>query len=316
MTSLDRILITGGAGFIGSNFTHHILDQFEEIYVLDKLTYAGDLSNLESIRDEISFVQADIRDSEVVSELYTEVNYVVNFAAASHVDRSIESGSPFVKNNVEGAYSLMENLREHDIKRFIQISTDEVYGSYESGEASEDDPLDPSSPYSASKASTDLFVNACWETYDLPITIVRPTNIYGPRQHTEKLIPKFISRAIQEEPLPLYGDGTNVRQWLYVHDFCNALQRILEDGRETVYNIAGPDRKSNLEVTRSILDRLGKPHELIEFVEDRKGHDYRYALSDEKIRKEIDLEPFTPFEEGLVETVEWYHNQIKESQNS
>jgi dTDP-glucose 4,6-dehydratase len=306
MLSTSSVLVTGGAGFLGSNFVHNAVDRFDSVYVLDKLTYAGRKENLSGVESRVSFVEGDIRDRECLDELYPEVDYVVNFAAHSHVDRSIDDGLEFVRNNVEGAFVAMDALRDHDIETFVQISTDEVYGSTTEGTFSEEDRLDPSSPYSASKASADLFVNALQETYDLPIAVVRPTNAYGPRQNPEKLIPKFILRALNDDPLPLYGDGRNVRQWLYVDDLCDILCGVLERGDHTVYNAGGTERRTNLEVTRAILDALGKPEELIEFVEDRAGHDRRYAVDDDKLESTVGVSATTPFEEGIERTVEWY----------
>lgn len=302
----DSVLLTGGAGFIGSNFAHRAVETFDQVYVLDKLTYAGSLDNLKKIRDKVNFVKGDVTDRETIHGLYEEVDYVVNFAAESHVDRSISGGETFIETNTLGAYVAMDALRDADIKRFIQISTDEVYGSIEQGAFAEGDELDPSSPYSASKASTDLFVNAMWETYGLPITVVRPTNVFGPRQHPEKLIPKFTLRAITGKSLPVYGDGQNVRQWLYVEDLCDALIEVLADGRDTVYNVPGTSEESNLDVVDAILSRVDASEDLIEFVEDRKGHDYRYALSGNKIREEFGFEPSVDFQQGMTKTVSWY----------
>lgn len=309
MAANRSILVTGGAGFIGSNVVHRAVSKFDEVFVVDKLTYAGEKSKLEGCLDDIEFVEGDIRDRETLSPLYEKADYVVNLAAESHVDRSIESGDEFIQSNVEGAFAAMDLLREHDVEHFVQMSTDEVYGSIESGEFTESDPLDPSSPYSASKASADLFVNACWETYDLPISVLRPTNIFGPRQNREKLIPKFIDRALRGETLPLYGDGENVRQWLYVDDFCTALFDVLEEADNEIYNVAGPERRSNLEVTKAIIDRADASEDQIEFVEDRKGHDLRYAISDDKLRCEVGFEPEIGFEEGLDRTFEWFRNR-------
>jgi dTDP-glucose 4,6-dehydratase len=302
----DSVLLTGGAGFIGSNFAHRAVETFDQVYVLDKLTYAGSLDDLKKIRDKVNFVKGDVTDRETIHGLYEEVDYVVNFAAESHVDRSISGGETFIETNTLGAYVAMDALRDADIKRFIQISTDEVYGSIEQGAFAEGDELDPSSPYSASKASTDLFVNAMWETYGLPITVVRPTNVFGPRQHPEKLIPKFTLRAITGKSLPVYGDGQNVRQWLYVEDLCDALIEVLADGRDTVYNVPGTSEESNLDVVDAILSRVDASEDLIEFVEDRKGHDYRYALSGSKIREEFGFEPSVDFQQGMTKTVSWY----------
>lgn len=302
----DSVLLTGGAGFIGSNFAHQAVETFDEVYVLDKLTYAGSLNNLKNIRGRINFVEGDVTDGETVQGLYEEVDYVVNFAAESHVDRSISGGEKFIETNTLGAYVAMDALRDANIKRFVQISTDEVYGSIKQGAFTEEDELDPSSPYSASKASADLFVNAMWKTYGLPITVVRPTNVFGPRQHPEKLIPKFTLRAMAGKELPLYGDGQNVRQWLYVEDLCDALIKILEDGRDTVYNVAGATKESNLDVVKAILSRVDASEDLIKFVEDRKGHDYRYALSGNKMQEEFDFKPSVDFQQGLTKTVSWY----------
>ncbi|SEV91606.1 dTDP-glucose 4,6-dehydratase [Halobacterium jilantaiense] len=300
------VLLTGGAGFIGSNFAHQAVAAFDEVHVLDKLTYAGSPDNLTSIRDEINFVEGDISDREMLGQLYEKVDYVINFAAESHVDRSISGGEKFIETNTLGAYVAMDALRDASVERFIQISTDEVYGSIADGAFTEGDRLNPSSPYSASKASTDLFVNAMWETYGLPITIVRPTNVFGPRQHPEKLIPKFTLRAMEGKQLPVYGDGQNVRQWLYVTDLCDALLDVLDSGRDTVYNVAGMSKESNLDVVEAILDRTSASQDLVEFVEDRKGHDYRYALSGTKISEEFDFEPTVNFQEGMTQTVSWY----------
>jgi dTDP-glucose 4,6-dehydratase len=302
----DSVLLTGGAGFIGSNFAHRAVETFDEVYILDKLTYAGSLNNLKEIQDRITFVEGDVSDRETIQELYEEVNYVVNFAAESHVDRSISGGEKFIETNILGAYVAMDALRDANIERFVQISTDEVYGSIEQGAFTERDGLDPSSPYSASKASTDLFVNAMWETYGLPITVVRPTNVFGPRQHPEKLIPKFTLRAMAGKSLPVYGDGQNVRQWLYITDLCDALIKILGCGRDTVYNVAGTSNESNLDVVEAILNRVGASEDLVEFVEDRKGHDYRYALSGDQIKEELNFEPSVDFQEGISKTVSWY----------
>jgi dTDP-glucose 4,6-dehydratase len=307
MTSRS-ILLTGGAGFIGSNFTHRAVAEFDEVYVLDKLTYAGSRDNLEGIHDQVTFVEGDVADRETILRLYESVEYVVNFAAESHVDRSISGGEEFIESNVLGAYVAMDALRDADVERFVQFSTDEVYGSIEDGTFDESGSLDPSSPYSASKASADMFVNAMWETYGLPITVVRPTNVYGPRQHPEKLIPKFTLRALEGKSLPLYGDGTNVRQWLYVSDLCDALLSILDGGGETIYNVAGPSRHSNLEVAETILDGVDASEDLVEFVDDRKGHDQRYALTDEQLRSELDFDPTVSFEEGMATTVAWYES--------
>ncbi len=300
------VVVLGGAGFIGSNFVREALDSFDSVVVYDKLTYAGNRQNLEEVIDEIRFVEADIRERDVLKDEYEGADYVVNFAAESHVDRSISGGRQFVRSNVEGAFVAMDLLRDVDIKEFVQVSTDEVYGSIEEGSFVEGDKLDPSSPYSASKASADMFVNAMWETYGLPVSVVRPTNAYGPRQHPEKLIPKFTLNALRGEPLPVYGDGSNVRQWLHVKDLNRAVLEVLLEGDHDIYNIAGPDMRTNLEVTRGIIEHTGADEDLIEFVEDRKGHDQRYSIDGSKIEEDLNFEPTTNFDEGLESTVEWY----------
>jgi dTDP-glucose 4,6-dehydratase len=306
---MPRVLVTGGAGFIGSTLCRHLLSKSYEVTVLDNLTYAGTRKNIETIADDIQFHEGDIRDRELIASLYENADYVVNLAAESHVDRSIDDGSPFLRTNVEGAFTLFDELRNHDIKRFLQISTDEVYGSIEEGMFTEADQLDPSSPYSASKASADLFANAFRRTYHLPITIARCTNVYGPRQHPEKLIPKLILNALQKEPLPIYGDGTNVREWLFVDDAVRAIAAILFQSDAFVYNIGGGEERQNVEVARLILDHLGRSENLIEFVEDRKGHDFRYSLSYQRLQEDIGWEPSTEFENGLSKTIEWIKNR-------
>jgi dTDP-glucose 4,6-dehydratase len=309
MNLTASILVTGGAGFIGSNFAHTVVNRFDSVYVLDKLTYAGTRENLSGISSRITFVEGDIADRSVLDELYPAVDCVVNFAAHSHVDRSIDRGRAFVRNNVEGAYVAMDALRDHDVKKFVHVSTDEVYGSKSKGVFIEENRLNPSSPYSASKASADLLVGALRETYDLPITVLRPTNVYGPRQKPEKLIPKFILRAMADKSLPLYGDGRNVRQWLYVEDLCDIICGVLEQGQPTVYNVGGTERLTNLEVTRAILDALGKSEDLIDYVDDRPGHDRRYAVADSKLADEVGVSATTSFEEGLRATVDWYYER-------
>lgn len=304
-TKNKRFLITGAAGFIGSNFVEYLFEEYEdpEITVVDKLTYAGSKEKLSEILDDIKFVKTDIKDTERMRPLIEEADVIVNFAAESHVDRSIESGDPFVQSNVQGAQNLMKLANEEGIEKFIQISTDEVYGSIEEGKAKEGDKLDPSSPYSASKASADMFANSFKVTHDLPICVVRPVNNFGPKQHSEKLIPKFIKLSKNNEKLPLYGDGSNVRDWLYVKDNCRAIDTVIREGETgEIYNVGADQFRTNLEVTKKILDLLDKPEDLIEFVEDRKGHDQRYAVDSTKLRK-LGWEPKTSFEEGLEEIV-------------
>lgn len=300
------ILVTGAAGFIGSNFIELIYEKYDDIdvTVIDKLTYAADKSRLKDY-DDLTFIEGDIRDSDVVEEAFSkrDIDLVVNFAAESHVDRSIDSGKPFIHSNVEGAYTLMEEASNHNIDKFVQISTDEVYGSRKEGKFQERDTLDPSSPYSASKASADMLANSFKVTYDLPVIIARPTNNFGPNQHPEKLIPKFISKAKRGEKLPVYGDGTNVRDWLYVKDNCRAIELLLRRGTPgEIYNIGANQFKKNIEVTKKIIELTGASEDLIEFVEDRKGHDQRYAVDSSKIRS-LGWKPKVGFEEGLRKTL-------------
>ncbi|NYB51144.1 MAG: dTDP-glucose 4,6-dehydratase [Methanobacteriaceae archaeon] len=302
-----KIMITGGAGFIGSNFVHHMSENEDyEIIVLDKLTYAGDLENLKEIRDKIEFVKGDIADEETVSSSMKDCDMVVNFAAETHVDRSIKDPGVFVKTDVIGTYNLLESVRKYDVERYLQISTDEVYGSIENGSFTEESNVDPSSPYSASKAGGDLLVSAYWKTYGTPVIITRSSNNFGPRQYPEKLIPLFIMNAMQDKPLPVYGDGKNVRDWIYVMDNCKGIEVALMKGKlGEVYNIGGGNERNNLEITHLILELLGKPESLITFVEDRLGHDRRYSLDSSKIMK-LGWMPETPFEDAMRETVEWY----------
>lgn len=305
-----RLLVTGGAGFIGSNFVHYVLDEHEddEVITLDALTYAGSRDNLDGILDNPrhEFVEGDIRDRDLVMDLVSDVDAIVNFAAESHVDRSIEGAKPFVTTNVQGTQTLLDAANEADIERFLQISTDEVYGQVLEGKFSEDDPLNPRNPYAATKAGADLLAQSFQTTHDLPVLITRTCNNFGPRQHPEKLIPKFIQNAAASENLPVYGDGSNVREWIYVEDNCRALDVVLREGTvgET-YNVGSHAEKTNLEVTEAILDAVGVDDDLIEFVEDRAGHDQRYALETAKIEA-LGWEPEFTFEEGLERTVEYY----------
>lgn len=305
-----RILVTGGAGFIGSNYVHHVLQTTEaEVTTLDSLTYAGDRANLAGIDgSRHDFVEGSITDRALVSELVSKANTIVNVAAESHVDRSIQGAAPFVKTNVGGTQTLLDAVVEHDIDRFVQISTDEVYGEIEEGAFSEDDRLTPRNPYAATKAGADLLALSYHETHGVPVVITRSSNNYGPRQHEEKLIPKLIDRASKGQSLPIYGDGSNVREWTYVADNCRAVERVRRDGTTgEIYNIGSSNERTNLDVAREILDCVGAEEELIEFVEDRPGHDQRYALNTEKIRS-IGWEPRWTFEAGLRRTVESYLN--------
>ena len=302
-----KILITGGAGFIGCNFVRHMLDRCpdEEIIVLDKLTYAGRLENLQDVRDRITFIKGDICDRNDV-EAVGDCDVIFNFAAETHVDRSILDAGIFVQTDVIGTYNLLEYARRHSVDRYIQISTDEVYGSTVDGSFKEEDMLDPSSPYSASKAGAELLVRAYHKTYGLPVLITRSSNNFGPFQFPEKLIPVLIIKALHNEPLPIYGDGLNVRDWIYVMDNCRAIDVVFRKGEVGgIYNIGADNERTNLEIAKSILGELGKPESLIEFVEDRPGHDFRYSLDVKRIR-ELGWVPECEFESAMRETIKWY----------
>ncbi|WP_323737494.1 dTDP-glucose 4,6-dehydratase [Methanosphaera sp. ISO3-F5] len=302
-----KIMITGGAGFIGSNFVHYISNKYEdyEITVLDKLTYAGDMENLKGL-DNINFIKGDIADEKAASEAMKDADYVVNFAAETHVDKSINDPASFVKADVLGTQNLLELVRKYEVEKYIQISTDEVYGSILEGSFKETDNIDPSSPYSASKAGGDLLVSAYYKTYDIPVMITRSSNNFGPRQFPEKLIPLFILKALHDEKLPVYGDGKNVRDWIYVEDNCAGVDTVLHKGKiGEVYNIGGGNEKNNLEITKLILEKLGKPETLIEHVTDRLGHDRRYSLDASKTKK-LGWQPKWTFEDAMEKTVNWY----------
>jgi dTDP-glucose 4,6-dehydratase len=305
-----RILVTGGAGFIGSNFVRHVLGTHEddEVVTLDALTYAGSRASLDGVLEDPrhDFIEGDVRDIELVADLVEDVDAVVNFAAESHVDRSIQGSRPFVATNVEGTQTLLDAARDADIERFLQVSTDEVYGQILEGRFSEGDPLDPRNPYAATKAGADLLARSFHTTHGLEVLITRTCNNFGPRQHPEKLVPKFILSAASGERLPVYGDGSNVREWIYVEDNCRALDLILREGNiGEIYNVGTDAEKTNLEVTEAILDGVGASEELIEFVEDRAGHDQRYAMETDKI-EELGWEPEYSFDEGLQRTIEYY----------
>ena len=305
-----NILVTGGAGFIGSNFVHYVLQAHPEdqIVILDKLTYAGNLDNLKEVMNKIEFIMGDICNRKLVERVAREVDVIINFAAESHVDRSIAEPEPFVKTNVLGTQVLLEAARKFDHQRFVQISTDEVYGSISEGSSKEEDPLKPSSPYAASKAAADMLVHSYFVTYGLPVLIIRSTNNFGPYQHPEKLIPKLIINAMSGRPLPIYGDGKNVRDWLYVIDNCEAIDLILRKGKSgEIYNVGAGNEKMNLEIANFILTELGKPKNLIKFVKNRLGHDLRYSLKREKIR-ELGWTPKHNFGSSLRKTMDWYKN--------
>ena len=314
-----KILVTGAAGFIGSNFVFHMRKAHPEydIIALDSLTYAGNLETLAPVMEEdhFTFVRCDITDREGVRKVFEEhhPDVVVNFAAESHVDRSIEDPGVFLRTNILGTQVLMDACREFGIRRFHQVGTDEVYGDLPLDRPdlffTEDLPLQASSPYSASKASADLLTMAYHRTYGLPVTISRCSNNYGPYQFPEKLIPLMIANALADKPLPVYGTGENVRDWLYVEDHCRAIDMILENGKVgEVYNIGGHNERSNLDVVKTILKQLGKPESLITFVGDRKGHDLRYAIDPSKIHGELGWLPETKFDDGICQTIDWYLN--------
>lgn len=314
---MKNILVTGGAGFIGGNFIHYLLGNRPDCHItcLDALTYAGNLETLESVLEDsrLRFVHGDITDREAVYHLFEEENFdaVVNFAAESHVDRSIDTPEVFLKTNILGTQVLLDACNRFGIGRYHQVSTDEVYGDLPLDRPdlffTEETPIHTSSPYSASKASADLLVTAYYRTYGTPVTISRCSNNYGPYHFPEKLIPLMILNALEDKPLPVYGDGKNVRDWLYVEDHCRAIELILENGRVgEVYNVGGHHEKQNIEVVKTILHALGKSEELIAFVKDRPGHDRRYAIDPSKIHRELGWLPQTSFDDGIQKTVEWY----------
>jgi dTDP-glucose 4,6-dehydratase len=305
-----RIVVTGGAGFIGSNFVHFVLREHpeDEVVVLDKLTYAGNLENLEDVAGDprYAFVKGDICDPEVVSATLDGADAVVNFAAETHVDRSISGPQDFIRTDVLGTHTLLEAVRSLGVGRYLQVSTDEVYGSIEDGSFTEESPLGPSSPYSASKAAGDLLVLSYVTTYGTPALITRSSNNYGPNQYPEKIVPLFITNAVDGAPLPVYGDGRNVRDWLYVEDNCAAVDLALRAGEEgQVYNIGGGHEIDNLTLTRRILELVGADPGLIRFVADRPGHDRRYSVDCTRLRS-LGWAPATSFDDGLARTVAWY----------
>lgn len=314
-----KILVTGGAGFIGGNFVQYMVNTYPEdtIINLDALTYAGNLETLESVQDKpnYKFYKGDIADRDFVFELFEKErpDVVVNFAAESHVDRSIEDPEIFVRTNVLGTTTLLDASRTYGVKRYHQVSTDEVYGDLPLDRPdlffTESTPLHTSSPYSSSKAAADLFVQAYQRTYGLPTTISRCSNNYGPYHFPEKLIPLMISRALADEPLPVYGDGANVRDWLHVLDHCKAIDLIIRNGKPgSVYNVGGHNERTNLEVVQTILRALNKPESLIQFVEDRKGHDRRYAIDPTLLETELGWQPEYNFDTGIAQTIDWYLN--------
>ncbi len=310
---MTRIVVTGGAGFIGSNFVHHIHAKYPDyqITVLDKLTYAGNLRNLESVlgSSRVNFVRQDICDPSV-NETLAGADMVVHFAAESHVDRSIEDASAFVRTNVDGTWNMVEAARKHKVARFLHVSTDEVYGSLgRDGRFTENMPLMPTSPYAATKAASDLLVQAAIRTHNFPAVITRCSNNYGPYQFPEKLIPLMIAQAMSGKALPVYGDGQQVRDWIHVSDHCRALDVVLHHGEiGEVYNIGGDAERANLDVVRTILRTLGRAESLIEYVTDRKAHDRRYAMDSSKLQAALGWRPQWNFEDGLADTVRWYQS--------
>ena len=309
-----KLLVTGGVGFIGSNFIRHVRQEHPdwEITNLDKLTYAGNLENLKDIQDQpgYHFVRGDIADRKLVDKLLGQgFDVIVNFAAESHVDRSILDAAPFIETNVKGTQVLLEGAKKHGIHRFIQVSTDEVYGSTDSGSFTEESPLAPNSPYSASKTAADLLCRAYFKTHHVPAIVTRCTNNLGPYQFPEKLIPLAITNALEDKPIPVYGDGLNIRDWIFVADHCRALDVVIQKGKPgEIYNIGSGNEKTNLELIHKLLELLNKSQSLIQFVTDRPAHDRRYALDWTRIATELDWKPAYSFEKALSATVDWYLN--------
>ncbi len=325
---MKTYLVTGGAGFIGSNFIHFMLKNYDDIKIinLDKLTYAGNLENLKSVENNpnYTFIQADICDKEFINNLFKhyDIDYVVNFAAESHVDRSIVEPEIFAKTNILGTVTLLNAARNawqdgdgfKEDKKFLQVSTDEVYGSLgKEGYFTEKTPLDPHSPYSSSKAAADLIVKAYYDTYKMPVNITRCSNNYGPYQFPEKLIPLMINNCLNKKPLPVYGDGMNIRDWLYVEDHCKAIDMVLHKGkRGEIYNIGGHNERTNIHIVKTIISYIhdnvdsSVDESLIKYVADRKGHDRRYGIDPTKIKEELGWYPETKFEDGIIKTIKWY----------
>lgn len=314
---MKKVLVTGGAGFIGGNFVQYMLNKYNDykIICVDVLTYAGNMETLEPVmsNQNFKFIKADISDREAIFKIFEaeQPNIVVNFAAESHVDRSIDNPGLFLQTNIIGTGVLLDASREYGVERYHQVSTDEVYGDLPLDRTdlffTEDTPIHTSSPYSASKASADLLVQSYYRTFKLPVTISRCSNNYGPYHFPEKLIPLMIANALNDKPLPVYGKGENVRDWLYVEDHCSAIDLVIHKGRiGEVYNIGGHNERTNLEVVKTILKELNKPESLIKYVTDRPGHDMRYAIDPTKIKTELDWEPTTLFDEGIRETIKWY----------
>lgn len=314
---MKKLLVTGGAGFIGSNFIRYMLNKYDDYKIvnLDLLTYAGNLENLKDIEDNTNyeFIKGNITNIELVDNIVSnDIDYIINFAAESHVDRSIENPSIFIKTNMMGTQVLLDASKKYNIEKYIQISTDEVYGSLEeTGYFTEETPLAPNSPYSASKAGADLLVRSYHETFNLPVNITRCSNNYGPYQFPEKLIPLIIANAYENKNLPVYGDGLNIRDWLHVEDHCSAIDSVLHKGKMgKIYNIGGNNEKTNIEIVKLILEKLDKPESLIQYVKDRRGHDKRYAIDSSKIQNELGWNPNYTFETGIEKTAMWYLDNI------
>lgn len=312
-----RLLVTGGAGFIGSHYVRSVLadswglGRVDEVVVLDKLTYAGNLANLEPIAEDprFRFVKGDIADPEVVGPLISSADIVLNFAAETHVDRSIIGADDFVYTNIVGTQVLLDSVKEFGVEKFIQVSTDEVYGSIDEGSWTEESPLLPNSPYSAAKASGDLLARAYFQTHGLPITVTRCSNNYGPYQFVEKVIPLFVTNLMQGKKVPLYGDGLNIRDWLHVDDHCRAIHLVALDGKPgEIYNIGGGTELTNKELTDRLLKANGADWDSVEYVQDRPGHDRRYSLDHSKIARELGYEPKWNLDEGLAQTIKWYQD--------
>ena len=307
---MKKLLVTGGAGFIGSNFVRYILGKYSEyeIIVLDALTYAGHLENLEDVKDDprFKFVKGDIRNADDVAKPVEEADIVINFAAESHVDRSIHDPEAFITTDVMGVYQLMEAAKKYGVEKIIQISTDEVYGDVETGFSKETDPVSPNSPYSATKTGGELLARAYYRTYNVPVMITRGSNTYGPYQQPEKLVPLFVSNAIDNKPLPVYGDGMQIRDWLHVLDHCSGVETVMLKGEPgEIYNIGGDNQRPNVEIVNMILEVTGKGEDLIKHVEDRPGHDRRYALDSTKLLS-MGWERNHRFETAMRETIRWY----------
>ncbi len=319
---MKTILITGGAGFIGSNFINYLINNFDNYYIInfDALTYAGNLENLKQIEksEKYEFIRGNICNFQELKSIKKHIDIIINFAAETHVDRSILNSEDFINTNIKGTHSLLEFAKEINIEKFIQISTDEVYGDIANDNYlfTENTPIRPSSPYSASKASADILALSYKRTYNMPITITRCSNNYGPYQFPEKLIPLVISNALNNKKIPVYGDGENIRDWIYVEDHCRAIHLVLEKGQSDIYNIGVREQKKNIEIVKNILDILNKPYSLIEFVKDRPGHDKKYAIDPTLIEKELQFEKKYNFQSALEKTVNWYLNNTKWLKNT